>query len=178
VAERTLTPSQRDQVIAFANRHGPKAAARRFGLPLGTVGSWQYRARARERRQAQATADRERAQELARQPVADSDPDEATILRRMVAGQCLRCGGAGRVTIPAVVRGSLTIRPARRIVCPNCGGPPRHLEVVEHPREDWRQGQATAGDLGAGWQPDEWARIRAGDVDPDGRRFTGRPDGG
>ena len=29
---------------------------------------------------------------------------------------------------------------------------------------------------GLGWQADEWARIRAGDLHPDGRRITGRPD--
>jgi hypothetical protein len=175
--ERTLTPAQRDQVVAFADAHGPKAAARRFGLPMGTIGSWQYRARARERRrQAKAEADRERAQELARQPVADPDADEATILRRMERGQCLRCGGLGRVAIPAVTRGSLVLRPARRIVCPNCGGPIRHLEVVEHGRDAWREAQAAAGDLGLGWSPDEWGLIRAGEVDPDGRRITGRPD--
>jgi hypothetical protein len=174
MAERTVTVAQRAQVVAFANRHGPLAAARWFGLPKGTVGAWQYRARARERRrrQAQAEIDRERAQE----PAATPEVSEAELARRMAAGLCLRCAGAGRMIVPPVLRGPLVIRPARHLTCPDCGGPVRHLEVVEQPRDAWVQGMATAGDLGAGWSPDEWARIRAGELDPDGYRITGRPD--
>jgi hypothetical protein len=177
VAERTLTPGQRHQVVTFAEHHGPTQAAQRFRLPVGTVKAWQARARALERRrEARAAADRELpdARRLASDP--DPDPDESTILRRMVTGQCLRCGGSGRVRVPAVTRGSLTIRPSRVIACPDCGGPVRHLEVVEHPRADWTEGQRVAGDLGAGWSPALWARIRAGEVDPDGYRITGRSD--
>ena len=172
-----MTPGQRHQVVDFANRHGVTAAARRFGVPKGTVASWQHRARALERRrQAQAEADRELAQARARELVAKPDPDEAELARRMREGRCLRCGGVGRVAIPAVTRGSLILRRARRMACPDCGGVPRIVQVVEHPREDWTQAQAVAGDLGAGWSPSEWARIRAGDVDPDGYRYSGRPD--
>ena len=79
--------------------------------------------------------------------------------------------------VPATTtRGSLTVRKARRIPCPTCGGVVRHLEVVELPRREWVEGMRVAGDLGLGWQADEWARIRAGNVNPDGQRFTGRPD--
>jgi hypothetical protein len=91
--------------------------------------------------------------------VTDPDPAESTIAERMAAGSCLRCGGAGHVHIPEVRRGSLLIRRARRIGCPDCGGPARRVQVVEHPRESWAEAQRLAGD-----------------VDPDGRRITGRPD--
>jgi hypothetical protein len=88
----------------------------------------------------------------------------------------VRCGGGGLVRIPEVRRGSLLIRRARTIECPDCGGPVRHLEVVEHGRDSWMEGQRTAADAGFGWSGAEWARIRAGELDPDGMRFTGRPD--
>jgi hypothetical protein len=172
MAER-LTPAQRVQVVAFANAHGPTRAARRFQVPLGSVKAWQVRAKVRA---AKARAWAEAARQDQPQPVADLDPAEDVIRQRMAAGSCLRCGGAGRVLVPAVRRGSLTIQRARRIGCPDCGGPVRHVQVVEHPREAWTEAQAAAGDAGLGWSPDEWARIRAGEPDPDGRRMTGRPD--
>jgi hypothetical protein len=163
--------ADRAQVLAWAERHGGAAAARRFGVPVGTVYAWRSRAR---RRAAGAAADAERARQAP--ALAEPDPAEATIAERMAAGSCLRCGGAGIVGVPAVRRGSLIIRRARRIGCPDCGGPLRHVQVVEHPPADWTAAQAAAGDLGMGWQPDEWRLIRAGEPNPDGRRFTGRPD--
>jgi hypothetical protein len=167
--------ADRAQVLAWAERHGSAAASRRFGVPVGTIYAWRSRER---RRQARRAADAERARQLAQQApaVAEPDPGEQVLAERMAAGSCLRCGGAGRVQAPAVTRGTLTIRRARRIPCPDCGGPRRVVQVVEHPRDSWRQAQAAAGDLGLGWQPDEWGLIRAGELDPDGRRITGRPD--
>ena len=174
MAEATLTPGQRAQVVAFANQHGPTRAARRFQVPLGSVKGWQVRARRREARRA-AWAEAARGAPGS-PPVAEPDTSEDIIRERMAAGVCLRCGGAGRVVIPPVRRGSVLIRRARRIGCPDCGGPVRHIQVVEHPPEAWTEAQAAAGDAGLGWSPDEWARIRAGEPDPDGRRMTGRPD--
>jgi hypothetical protein len=89
--------------------------------------------------------------------------------------RCLHCGDDGAIVVPAVTRGSLRsgraggspVRPAGR---------PRHIEVVELPRREWAEGMRVAGDAGFGWSGDQWARIRAGEMDPDGRRFTGRPD--
>jgi hypothetical protein len=75
------------------------------------------------------------------------------------------------VDIPAVTRGGLVIRRARRLPCPECGGRVRHLEVVELPRAEWFEGLKTAGDLGAGWRPDQWGEVLAGG-DPDGYRFS------
>jgi hypothetical protein len=48
--------------------------------------------------------------------------------------------------------------------------------VVELPRRDWAEGMRVAGDAGLGWNGAEWERIQAGDVNPDGIRFTGRGD--
>jgi hypothetical protein len=173
VAER-LSPAHRAQVVAFANIHGPRAAARRFWVPEGSVKGWQARARARA---AKAQAWAEAARQARPEPVvADPDPAESTIADRMAAGSCLRCGGAGIVQVSAVTRGSLTVRRARRLPCPSCGGPVRRIQVTEWPRREWTEAQAAAGDAGFGWSPDEWARIRAGELDPDGRRITGRPD--
>jgi hypothetical protein len=89
---------------------------------------------------------------------------------------CLRCGGLGWVQHPAQVIGGYTRRPARRQRCQDCGGPPRIIQVVEHPPESWTQGLAHAGDMGLGWSAFEWGLIRSGDPDADGRRFTGDPD--
>ena len=173
MAEPKLTPRERAVVVAFADRRGPTAAARRYGVPLGSVKAWQARARARERSaQAWAAA----AAEARPAELPEPDPGEAELARRMAAGFCLRCGGQGTVIIPEVRRGSLVLRRARRLVCPNCGGVPRHVEVVEHHPAVWVQGLATAGDAGLGWSPSEWVRIRAGEVNPDGQRITGRPD--
>jgi transposase-like protein len=156
----------RDVILAWAERHGGAAAARRFGVPVGTVYAWRSRFR---RRAARTAADAERARQA---PVlAEPDPAEATIAERMAAGSCLRCGGAGRVAIPEVRRGSLLIRRAQRLPCPDCGGPRRIVQVVEHPRESWTEAQQLAGDLGAGWTPEQWGRVRAG-LDPDGYRFA------
>lgn len=166
--------ASRAEVLAYADRHGAKAAAERYGLPAGTVRSWRSRAR---RRAAQQAADQERdGTRVTSTAPAEVYEDEARrILAWALAGACVRCGGAGLVRLPAVTRGSLTIRQAQTIPCPDCGIR-RIVQVVEHPRESWTEGQRVAGDLGLGWSPDEWALIRAGALDPDGRRFTGRPD--
>jgi hypothetical protein len=89
---------------------------------------------------------------------------------------CLHCGGEGTVNVPATTRGSLTIRKARRLPCPTCGGVVRHLEVTEWPRREWAEGLRVAGDAGLGWSGAEWERIQSGDVNPDGMRYTGRGD--
>jgi hypothetical protein len=48
--------------------------------------------------------------------------------------------------------------------------------VVEHGRDSWLEGQRVAGDAGFDWSGDEWAQIRSGQPNPNGRRITGRPD--
>jgi hypothetical protein len=82
--------------------------------------------------------------------------------------------------VPAVTRGSLTIRRARAVSCPTCGGVVRRLEVVELPRQQWAEGLRVAGDFGFGWNGNEWAKIRAGEVNPSGYQWTGHdtPGGG
>jgi DNA-directed RNA polymerase subunit RPC12/RpoP len=147
MAEPTLTPAQRAAVVAFANRHGPTLAARRFHVPVGSVKAWQVRARVRA---AKARAWQEAAAQARPEPiVADTDPAEATIAQRMAGGVCLRCGGAGRVHIPEVRRGSLLIRRARKVRCPDCGGPVR-IQVTEWPKAEWTEAMALAGDAGFG----------------------------
>jgi hypothetical protein len=167
----------RAQVLAYAQRHGPKAAAARFGIPVGTIWSW----RARERRRAaQRQADQERA--AAARPAlpvpgpvtpAQSDLERAAQLAAWIAqGACLQCGGAGLVRVPPTTRGSMVIRRGRTIPCPTCGGRQVHVQVNELPRQDWTEGLRAAGDLGLGWSPEDWARIRHGEPNPDGQRFT------
>jgi hypothetical protein len=175
MASERLTPAERAPVLAFANAHGPRAAARKFGVPLSTVKTWQHRARTRRRPRPRPPAP---AAAAAQGPSpAEKFTDRAQALAAWAArGACLQCGGAGIVQIPAVRRGKLIVRQARRVPCPTCGGPPRRVQVVELPPREWADGMRVAGDAGFGWRPDEWARIRAGELDPDGRRFTGRPD--
>jgi hypothetical protein len=158
--------ADRAEVLAYADRHGAKAAGLYYGLPAGTVRSWRSRARAR----------------AARQQPGESSPAEQWLehARQIVAwasrGACLQCGGAGTVRVPEARRGGLVIQKARTIVCPTCGGPPRRIQVNELPPREWAEGMRVAGDAGLGWQADEWALIRAGEPNPDGRRLTGRPD--
>jgi hypothetical protein len=158
--------ASRREVLDFADRHGPKAAGDHYGIPAGTVRSWRSRARKR----------------AARAGRADPTPAERwlaeaqRVAERYLMGACLHCGGDGTISVRATTRGTLTIRKPRRVPCPTCGGRPRHIEVVELPRREWVEGMRVAGDAGFGWSGDEWARIRAGEMDPDGRRFTGRPD--
>jgi hypothetical protein len=158
--------ASRSEVLSYADAHGAKAAGERYGVPAGTVRSWRSRARKR----------------AARDGTAPPTPAERwlakaqRIAERYTRRVCLHCGGEGTVTVPATTRGGLTVRRARRIPCPSCGGVVRHLEVVELPRREWVEGLRVAGDAGLGWNADEWRRIRNGDVDPDGMRFTGRPD--
>jgi DNA-directed RNA polymerase subunit RPC12/RpoP len=174
MAEAILAPGQRAMVVDFAMRHGPTAAARRFRVPVGTVKTWQDRHR---KRQARLNAWQQAARDATPVPeAAEADATVEVIAARMAAGQCLRCGGAGRVEVPAKRHGSLLIRRGRRIPCPDCGTR-RIVQVVEHPRAEWTEAQRVAGDAGLGWSGDEWERIRAGDVNPDGMRFTGRGEG-
>lgn len=161
-------------VLAYAARHGPKAAAQRFGVPVGTIWSWRSRAR---RQAARQQADRERATGApAPPPSAQYEDATRRILAWALAASCLRCGGAGLVRLPEVRRGSLLVRRPRTIPCPDCGAPVRRIQVTEWPRREWTEAQRVAGDLGLGWNGAEWAHIRAGQLDPDGRRITGRPD--
>lgn len=148
MAEARLSPSARARVVAFANLHGPRAAARRFGVKLGTVKGWQHRARHRPPRPRPAKPKQA-------EPAVPS-PAEAWLAeaRRLVEwaakGACLQCGGAGSIRVPAATRGELVIRRAMTIPCPTCGGPPRHIQVTEWPRDAWVAGLAVAGDLGFG----------------------------
>jgi transposase-like protein len=156
----------RAEVMAFADRHGNRAAAEKYGVPSGTVRSWRSRARKRAARDGTAPPT----------PAERWLAEAQRVAERYIQRQCLQCGDDGTVNVPAVTRGSLLIRKARRIPCPSCGGPVRRIEVTEWPKREWTQAMAAAGDAGLGWSADEWARIRAGDVNPDGMRFTGRPD--
>jgi hypothetical protein len=158
--------ASRREVMDYAERHGAKQAGERYGIPAGTVRSWRSRARKRAARDATAPPT----------PAERWLAEAHQLAERYLTGACLQCGGAGTVDVPAVHRGSLLIRRARRVPCPDCGDPVRRIEVIEWPRREWVQAMAAAGDAGFGWQLDEWARIRAGELDPDGRRFTGRPD--
>jgi hypothetical protein len=159
--------ASRSEVTAYAAIHGAKAASERYGTPAGTIRSWQSRARARARRAGIPTDT----------PVERWLAEARQTAERYLKGLCLQCGGAGTVELPPVTRGSLLVRPGRRIPCPTCGGRVRRIQVTEWPKREWTQAMARAGDAGLGWQPDEWARIRAGELNPDGRRFTGRGDG-
>jgi hypothetical protein len=161
--------ASRADILAYAASHGAKAAGERYGTPAGTIRSWRSRARKR----------------AARDGVANPHPTPAErwlaeaqrIAERYAKRLCLHCGGDGTVTVPATTRGGLVIRKARRLVCPTCGGTPRRIEVVAHPRGAWLEGLAAAGDAGMGWSGAEWSRIQAGDVNPDGMRYTGRGEG-
>lgn len=156
----------RSEVLAYADRHGAKAAGERYGIPAGTVRSWRSRARKRAARDGTAPPS----------PAERWLAEARQLAERYTQRRCLHCGDEGVVNVPAVTRGSLTIRRARRVSCPTCGGRPRHIEVVELPRREWAEGMRVAGDAGLGWNGAEWERIRDGEPNPDGMRFTGRPD--
>jgi hypothetical protein len=158
--------ADRSQVLAYAATYGAKQAGEHFGIPAGTIRSWRSRARKRAARDGTEPPT----------PAEKWLAEARQLAERYTQRKCLSCGDDGTIVVPAITRGSLTIRKARRIPCPTCGGRPRHLEVVELPRREWVEGLRVASDLGLGWSGDEWARIRAGEVDPDGMRFTGRPD--
>jgi hypothetical protein len=155
------------EVLSYADAHGAKAAGEHFGIPAGTIRSWRSRARKR----------------AARAGRADPSPAERwlaeaqRIAERYANRRCLQCDDEGVVSVPAVTRGSLTVRKPRRLPCPTCGGRPRHIEVVELPRREWAEGLRVAGDAGLGWNGAEWERIRNGEPNPDGMRFTGRGEG-
>jgi hypothetical protein len=179
MAER-LSPAARARVVSFANTHGPRAAAGKFGVPLGTVKGWQHRAR-RPRRRTRPQPPAPAAATAQGPTPAEQFTDRAQQLAAWAArGACLQCGGAGIVQVPATMRGSLLIRRARRVPCPTCGGAPRIVRVTEWPRDEWVKAMALAGDAGFGWDEREWAMIRGGESNPDGHRFTGRdtPGGG
>jgi hypothetical protein len=78
------------------------------------------------------------------------------------------------VDLAPVNRGSLLVRPGRRIPCPTCGGVPFIVQVSELPRAEWVEGLAVAGDMGLGWNGREWAMIRAAEAHP-GRLPLHRP---
>jgi hypothetical protein len=151
--------ADRGEVVAYADRHGAKAAAERYGLPSGTVRSWRHRGR-------------QRAARAAKRREADLAEQLGRVVELMDAGACLHCAGKGEVAVPVVERGGLVIRRARRLPCPTCGGIPRRVQVIEWPRREWEAAMARAGDLGAGWTAAEWARIRSGEVRPLGWRWT------
>jgi hypothetical protein len=172
---KRLTPAERARVVSFAIAHGPREAARKFGVPLGTVKVWQHRAKRPPRRRPA----RPRPAAPTPEPTSSAAQQFDEQVRRLAAwaaGGCIRCAGDGTVDVSAVYRGTLLIRAGKRISCPECGGRVRHLQVTEWPRREWVEGIRVAGDAGFGWSGDEWARIRAGEPNPDGRRITGRPD--
>jgi hypothetical protein len=159
----------RTDVLAYASQHGDQAASDRYGTPKGTIWSWRSRAR-------------KRAAALGTDPPPPTPADRWQAEARQTADRylrrvCLRCEGSHRVRLPEVRRGSLVIRKARVIDCPDCGAPLRRITVTEWPQREWTEAMARAGDAGLGWSGAEWARIRSGEPDPDGQRFTGRGDG-
>jgi hypothetical protein len=158
--------ASRSEVMAYADRHGAKAAGDHFHIPAGTIRSWRSRSRKRE------TAPPSPAERW----LAEAQ----RIAERYLNRRCLQCDDEGVISVPATTRGALTIRRARRLVCPTCGGRPRHIEVVTHPRGAWLEGLAAAGDAGFGWNGREWSMIRSGEVNPSGFRWTGydTPGGG
>jgi hypothetical protein len=162
--------TSRSEVMAYADAHGAKAASDRYGTPAGTIRSWRSRARKRAARDGTAPPT----------PAERWLAEAQRIAERFAKRLCLQCGGEGTVTVPATTRGGLTVRRARRIPCPTCGGRPRHLEVVSHPRGAWLEGLAAAGDAGLGWNGSEWDQIQAGNPHPSGYRWTGydTPGGG
>jgi hypothetical protein len=162
--------TSRREVMDYADRHGAKAASERYGVPAGTVRSWRSRARKRAARDGTAPPS----------PAERWLAEAQRIAERYAKRLCLQCGGEGVVNVPATTRGSLTVRRARRIPCPSCGGPVRRIEVVSHPRGVWLEGLAAAGDLGLGWNGREWAMIQGGEPHPDGYRWSGHdtPGGG
>jgi transposase-like protein len=166
----------RAQVLAYADRHGSKAAATRFGIPAATIRSWRSRAR---RRAAREQANRERPLGSAspattgpRSPLAEFEDRAAQLAVWAAAGVCLHCGGAGEVRMPAIQRGPVVIRYGQTIPCPTCGGRPVRIQVNELPRAEWAEGMARAGDMGIGWTAEEWEKIRAGNLNPNGWRWT------
>jgi hypothetical protein len=152
----------RERVTRFADAHGPRAAARHFGVPLGTVKGWQGRAR-------QQQAKRDGLTPTERRQLA-----ALLLVQWTERGVCYRCAGVGEITVPPVERAGLRIRGQRRLPCPTCGGGVRRGRVVEWPRREWEQQMVLAAELGAGWLPWEWERIRAGEHYPAGYRL---PDG-
>jgi hypothetical protein len=162
--------ADRSAVLAFAEAHGAKAAGEHFGIPAGTIRSWRSRARKRAARDGTAPPS----------PAALWLAEAMALADRYAKRQCLQCGDVGTVDLPPVMRGSLLVRPGRRIGCPTCGGRPRHIQVVELPPDEWAQGMRVAGDAGLGWNEREWGMIQAGEPCPDGFRWTGRdtPGGG
>jgi transposase len=115
---------RRELVVRFADAHGPRAAARHFGVKLGTVKGWQGRARKR----AKVHTGRQT-------PVARFEQAARELLERALAGTCLRCGGSGHVTVntrerQAAVPAVAGYQYARRLTCPDCGAPRRSTVVV------------------------------------------------
>jgi hypothetical protein len=164
----------RTQVLAYADRHGSKAAAARFGIPAATIRSWRSRAR---RRAAQAQADRERAQEhdatrVTSSPLQEFEDRAAQLAAWAARGACLHCGGVGTIRVPSIQRGPVVIRYGTELPCPTCGGTPLRIQVNELPRDEWMDGMARAGDMGIGWRADEWAERQAGNPNPKGWRWT------
>jgi hypothetical protein len=156
------------EILAFAAEHSPKAASAHYGVKVGTI--WSWRSRAKQRAALHGTDPPPPTP--AERWLAEAKQTAERYLRRV----CLRCEGSGLVHLAPVRRGTLVIRVARTIPCPDCGAPTRRIQVTEWPRAEWNAAMARAGDAGFGWSASEWRLIRQGEVDPDGRRITGRPD--
>jgi hypothetical protein len=162
--------ASRADILAYAAEHGPKAAGERYNVPAGTVRSWRSRARARAIRDGTAPPS----------PAQRWLAEATRLAERYASRRCLQCDDEGVISVPAVTRGSLTVRRSRRLVCPTCGGRPLRIEVVAHPRGKWLEGLAAAGDAGFGWNGQEWTEILSGNPHPSGYRWTGfdTPGGG
>lgn len=123
----------RAEVLRFADHHGAKQAADHYGLSAGTIRSWRSRARRRAGREA---ADRERAAERRPpSPLAEFERRAEQAATWAARGACRRCGGCGYLTAntpEAIARASVlaALQYAKRIVCPDCGGPERRPVVV------------------------------------------------
>jgi hypothetical protein len=164
----------RAEILAYADRHGAKQAAVRFGVSAGTIRSWRSRARKRAARHAGRPAS---------SPLARFEDEAARLVEWATRGACLRCSGSGWAILPAVTRGGQAIRPERRIPCPDCGSPTR-ARWTEWPTDQggvWQDGMARFGDLTANLTGREAAKLlaeRPPAPRPDDADLATRPQGG
>jgi transposase-like protein len=86
----------RSDVLAFAERHGAKAASERYGVPSGTIRSWRSRARKRAARDGTTPPS----------PAERWLAEARQLAERYAKRLCLQCGGEGTVGMPAITRGT------------------------------------------------------------------------
>jgi transposase-like protein len=119
----------RARVLAYADRHGAKAAGEQYGISAGTIRSWRSRARQRAARQRAAVG------ALEPTPAERYAAEARRIVAWAEAGVCLTCGGAGFLQVSgrqaeARAPAAAGFRYSRRITCPDCGAPRTGAVVV------------------------------------------------